>query len=162
MTLGRPINVSFGCGTSDHIHKLLILGWMRGNKGEVSAAWASNLGERLEDLMGKDGDRDSLVLNPSIRSNCKLHECRHRSASAVGTGTAASAREGSSLIKQSLPGAKQTQWEKLTMHPREPTLRASLPNKPHTGSVYHLQTCHVCREEHTGFNVLRFSRLLKA
>ncbi len=52
-------------------------------------------------LMGEDGDRDTLVSNPSIRPNC------------VG-----SASEGSPLIKQSLPGAKHTQWEESRIESR--------------------------------------------
>ncbi len=90
MILGRPIDFLFGHSTSDNLHKLLILGWKRGrnildtphvnllggrqekrkahcprgSRGEVSAWRASNLRERSTDLMGEDGDRDSLISIP--------------------------------------------------------------------------------------------------
>ncbi len=51
-------------------------------RGEVTAGRASNLGERSWDLTGEDGDRDSLVSDPSTRSRCEPHERRLRSASA--------------------------------------------------------------------------------
>ncbi len=90
MILGWPIDFLFGHSTSDNLHKLLILGWKRGrnildaphvnllggrqekrrarcprgSRGEVSAWRASNLRERSTDLMGEDGDRDSLISIP--------------------------------------------------------------------------------------------------
>ncbi|MCJ8729774.1 hypothetical protein PDJAM_G00110860 [Pangasius djambal] len=83
--------------------------------GEETAERASESREGRKDVEGEEGERDKPVSIPSPKSICEPHErscrfCLGRS----GAGTARHASEGS-LLKESLPGAENTQRHALAM-----------------------------------------------
>ncbi len=119
--------------------------------GGRTAGRASDLRKWALDLMGKEEDRGSPVLIPSIWSICEHSHC------------SASAAAWQVLwgrwwklppqIEFPPPGAKHTQWMPL---PREPTLHASLPVRPSHKLCVSRSWYSVGREEQTVCNVIYF------
>ncbi len=134
------------------------------SKGGRTAARASDPWERPLDLAGEEGDTDSPVSIPSTRSTCEPHECSRCSASTAAgpapRGTLARAPSTKRALRErSARSRRRSQCGSRL--PWESTLRASLPNRPHTDCVYPQQKC-VCREEHTACSVIhsRFFQVL--